>query len=145
MSVALTYSLAGMQAATDRVAIRANNIANVSTPGYRAADVVQEATQSGPVVSSRPPLDASTQFASAAIAADGTQSVDSQSQSLTANSASTPVTSEEIQASFYSDISDVVLEAELVDMMAAEYAYKASAQVTRTVGQMQDTLLDIFI
>lgn len=141
MSIALTNSLAGMQAAADRVAIRANNIANVSTPGYRAEEVVQKSTPSGPVVSSRPPLDVSTQAASTAVAVDDAQSAEAQSS----NSETEPVTSEEIQASFYSDISDVVLEAELVDMMAAEHAYKASAKVTNTIGQMEDTLLDIFI
>ena len=46
-----------MQAATDRLSIRARNVANVQTPGYKASDVVQEATGSGPVVSERLPVD----------------------------------------------------------------------------------------
>jgi flagellar hook protein FlgE len=46
----VSYALAGMQAAETRVAIRAENIANVMTPGYAAAVPVQTTTAIGPVV-----------------------------------------------------------------------------------------------
>lgn len=136
MSVALTYSVAGMQAAQDRLSIRARNVANVQTPGYEAVEVVQEATGSGPVVSERPPagdpaddvVDAST----------GTQyPLPFGDLPQTSPPASPPASS---QAP-----SDVSLEYELTDMIMAKHAYKASASVVRTVGEMQDSLLDIFI
>lgn len=119
MSIALTYATAGMQAATDRVSIRAGNIANVLTPGYRAVGVNQEATASGPVVTPRAPAEGSA-------------------------SAYAPALSPEAATSFFENPSDVSLERELVDMTMAKHAYKASAQVTKTVSEMQDALLDMF-
>lgn len=127
MNVALTNSVAGMQAATDRLAIRARNVANVQTPGYKASDVVQEATGSGPVVSERLPVD--------------------QVSGKTPGETGTPVPPEQFSLPFDDlpeEPSDVSLEYELTDMILAEHAYKASASVARTVGTMQDTLLDIF-
>ena len=120
MTIALTYALAGMQAATDRLAIRAGNIANVATPGYRAMGVDQEATPFGPVVTARPPAQAS------------------------APAAPMPPLAPETYASFFENPSDVQLEQEIVDMTMAKHAYKASALVTRTAGEMQDALLDVF-
>lgn len=119
-----------MQAASDRLAIRANNVANVQTPGYKASDVVQESTGSGPVVSERLPVD--------------------QVSGQGAGEAETPVSPEQYSFPFgdlpaeLEEPSDVSLEYELTDMILAENAYKASASVARTVGAMQDTLLDIF-
>ncbi len=40
------------------------------------------------------------------------------------------------------DFPFVDLEAELVDMSIAKHAYQASAQIIRTAGEMQKTLLD---
>ena len=127
MTTALTYSLAGMQAAQDRVAIRANNIANVQTPGYRAAGVNQEATANGPVVTPRSPI--------APVAAEPV--------SGSAAAYASPLSPATAQTAFENP-SDVSLERELVDMTMAKHAYKASALVTRTAGDMQDALLDMF-
>lgn len=137
MSVALTYSVAGMQAAQDRLAIRARNVANVQTPGYKAAEVVQEATASGPVVSERLPVDTVT--------GDDVAGGESDLQyrlpfdELPQDSPRAP-SQDDPQAP-----SDVSLDYELTDMILAKHAYKASASVVRTVGEMQDSLLDIFI
>lgn len=132
MNIALTSSVAGMNAAADRLAIRAGNVANVLTPGYRASEVVQQSTGSGPVVSERLPVDQVTTQAS--------------------GGADAPAPSQQLSLPFGDfpedrppeNRSDVSLEYEMTDMMRAEHAYKASANVVRTVGQMQDTLLDIF-
>lgn len=119
-----------MQAATDRLAIRARNVANVQTPGYKASDVVQESTGSGPVVSERLPVD--------------------QVSGETSGEAETPAPEQfslpfgDLPQEPSEEPSDVSLEYELTDMILAEHAYKASASVARTVGTMQDTLLDIF-
>ncbi len=53
MPSALTYSLSGLQAASERASIRSQNIANVLTPGYQPVEPVQISTSSGPVVSAR--------------------------------------------------------------------------------------------
>ncbi len=124
MSVALTYSVAGMQAAQDRLAIRARNVANVQTPGYRAAEVVQEATGSGPVVSARWPVEDVVD-----------EGPDPQY----------PLPFDDPPQNPSQAPSDVSLEYELTDMILAKHAYKASAIVAQTVGEMQDALLDIFI
>ena len=119
MSVALTYALAGMTAASTRVGIRAGNIANVATPGYQSVGVDQVATPSGPAAEARP----------------------SQNPVPTRE---TPPLSPETARSFFDNPSNVSLEREIVDMTAAKHAYKASALVSRTAGDMQDALLDMF-
>lgn len=122
-----------MQAATDRLSIRARNVANVQTPGYKADDVVQTATGSGPVVSVRP-----------AQAVGGEPVVDRVAVSDTADASR----SDQYHLPFDDlpdEPSDVALEYELTDMIMAKHAYKASATVTRTVAQLNDTLFDIFV
>lgn len=132
MNIALTSSVAGMNAAADRLAIRANNVANVLTPGYRASEVVQQSTGSGPVVSERLPVDQVASQGSGAAAAPAP------SQQLSLPFGNLP------QDPPPEKPSDVSLAYEMTDMIRAEHAYEASANVVRTVGQMQDTLLDIF-
>ena len=136
MNIALTSSVAGMNAAADRLAIRADNVANVLTPGYRASEVVQQSTGSGPVVSERLPVDQVTNQESGGAAAPAQPQQLAQQLSLPFDNLPQDRPPEKP--------SDVSLEYELTDMMVAEHAYKASANVVRTVGQMQDTLLDIF-
>lgn len=139
MNSALTYSVAGMQAATDRLSIRARNVANVQTPGYKADDVVQIATGSGPVVSVRP-----------AEGSDGEPVVGQGTGGVTGDDAQTvPSPNPDQYYLPFDDLpekpSDVSLEYEITDMIMAEHAYKASATVTRTVAQLNDTLFDIFV
>lgn len=124
-----------MQAAGNRLAIRANNVANVQTPGYRASEVLQQATGSGPVVSERLPVDQVNGQASGTAGTSGASPPSAQYALPLGDVPQEPPR----QAP-----SNVSLEYELTDMMRAEHAYKASANVVRTVGQMQDTLLDIF-
>lgn len=50
MIAATSIALAGLQAAETRVSIRAQNIANVLTPGYEPLTPVQTASAVGPVV-----------------------------------------------------------------------------------------------
>ena len=57
LSSVSSYALAGLQAATDRTAIRAGNIANMATPGYVAEEVEQVSTPSGPRVTGARPGD----------------------------------------------------------------------------------------
>lgn len=135
MSNALTYSVAGMQAASDRLSIRARNVANVQTPGFKADEVVQTATGSGPVVSVRP-----SERSSGAPVTDDVTISDAQS--------APPANPDQYYLPFDDmpeEPSDVALEYELTDMIMAEHAYKASAAVTRTVAQLNDTLFDIFV
>lgn len=142
MNIALTSSVAGMNAAADRLAIRADNVANVLTPGYRASEVVQQSTGSGPAVSERLPVD---QVGSQVSGAPGA-SASSQQLSLPFDNLPQDRPPEEPspEQSSPEQPSNVSLEYEMTDMIRAEHAYKASANVVRTVGQMQDTLLDIF-
>ncbi|NWH08321.1 MAG: hypothetical protein HXY22_06690 [Alphaproteobacteria bacterium] len=51
---ALTYAQSGMKAAETRVAIRAENIANLQTPNYVPQTPVQTETAVGPVVRAEP-------------------------------------------------------------------------------------------
>ena len=57
LSSVSTVALSGLQAATDRAAIRAGNIANMATPGYVAEEVEQVSTPSGPRVTGRRPAE----------------------------------------------------------------------------------------
>lgn len=50
MADAISIGLAGLQAAETRVAIRAQNVANMNTPGYAPLSPVQTATAVGPTV-----------------------------------------------------------------------------------------------
>jgi flagellar hook protein FlgE len=139
---ALTYSVAGMQAASDRLSIRAHNVANVQTPGFKAAEVVQTSTGSGPVVSVRP-----------AVVQDLSDPATLSGAPDDPLASSQPSPSDQFNLPF-GDLpaqeqplapSDVSLEYELTDMIMAEHAYKASATAARTVGEIENTLLDIFI
>lgn len=125
-----------MQAASDRLSIRARNVVNAQTPGFKADDVVQTATGSGPVVSVRP--------AQAPAAEPIIDRVAFGDAGDTAQTASDP----DQYFLPFGDLpeapSDVALEYEFTDMIMAEHAYKASAAVTRTVAQLNDTLFDIF-
>lgn len=50
MTAMLDMALAGLKAASTRLAIRADNLANLRTEGFRPAAPVQTATAAGPVV-----------------------------------------------------------------------------------------------
>lgn len=54
MTEAIRTALGGMQAAESRVAIRAQNIANLNTPDYTPQTPVQTAGPAGPVVRAEP-------------------------------------------------------------------------------------------
>lgn len=124
-----------MQAASDRLSIRARNVANVQTPGFRAEEVVQTATGSGPVVFVRPAQEVVGAPDPDGVAVGGTPTA--------------PLSNPDQYYLPFDDLpqqpSDVALEYELTDMIMAEHAYKASATVTRTVTQLNDTLFDIFV
>lgn len=139
MVSALTSSVAGMQAASDRLAIRAHNVANVQTPGFKADVVVQTSTGSGPVVSVRPP---DVQVLTDNAALSGTPDdplASSQPDQFNLPFGDLPAQEQPLPPS------DVSLEYELTDMIMAEHAYKASAIAARTVGEIENSLLDIFI
>jgi len=53
MNSITSYALAGLTAASERVSIRAQNIANQQTEGYRPIEPVQTADAGGPVVTAR--------------------------------------------------------------------------------------------
>lgn len=50
MADAISIGLAGLKAAETRVAIRAQNVANMNTPGYAPLSPVQTSTAVGPTV-----------------------------------------------------------------------------------------------
>lgn len=54
MTDAIQTALAGLQAAEARIGIRAQNIANVATPGFTPLVPVQSSTPAGPVVRAEP-------------------------------------------------------------------------------------------
>lgn len=64
MYTAITSALAGLNAASTRVAARSENIANLQTDGYRIGVPVQTATAAGPVVKVEraPPDKAQTKY-----------------------------------------------------------------------------------
>ncbi len=58
MNPAINTSLSGLQANQTRIDVAANNIANVSTPGFRASRVVENEAMGGGVTASvNTPLD----------------------------------------------------------------------------------------
>lgn len=64
MFTAITSALAGLNAASTRVAARSENITNLQTEGYRVGVPVQTATAAGPVVKVEraPPDKAQTKY-----------------------------------------------------------------------------------
>ncbi|MEL7028165.1 MAG: flagellar basal body rod C-terminal domain-containing protein [Pseudomonadota bacterium] len=50
-----SLALAGLQAASTRAAVRAQNISNMLTPGYQSAEPVQTSTPAGPTVTVNAP------------------------------------------------------------------------------------------
>ena len=102
MTSAINTGLAGLRAAETRVSVRAQNIVNWQSEGYRPLVPVQTSQSFGPVVKVTRPAELSGDFP-------------------------------------YVDIAS-----EFVDMNVAKYAYRASAQIIRTAGEMQKTLLDAF-
>lgn len=117
MISAVNIALAGMRAATDRVKISSENIANVLTPGYQHVTPFQTAAASGPVVVGRP---------------DG-PSLELPADQMTGGS---PYSS-------YPMADDSHLARDIVDLRLAAHAYAASASIIRTDKQMQAVLLDI--
>lgn len=118
MISAVNIALAGMRAATDRVNIRSENIANVLTPGYQYTTPFQTAEASGPVVVGR------REGPGLQLPAGQTSGGASASQM--------PIGGD-----------DSNLARDIVDMRMAAHAYAASASVIRTNQQMQAVLLDI--
>lgn len=112
MNMAIGYALAGLDAATSRVTIRAENIANLQSVDYRAATPVQIATAAGPVVRAERP----TVFQGRAPAAYVPAGL-------------TPA-------------GTVALEEQIVDLRVAATAYGASAAVLRTAFEMDRMLIE---
>lgn len=103
MMSALNSGIAGLRAAETRVAVRAQNIVNWQSEGYRPLVPVQTSQGEGPVVTvTRPP-------------------------------------------ELSGDFPFVDLVSEFVDMRIARHAYRASAAIIRTAGEMQKTLLDAIV
>lgn len=50
MSSVLDIALTGLQAASTRIGVSANNVANSTTPGFKADEVVQSSQENGGVI-----------------------------------------------------------------------------------------------
>lgn len=111
-----TFALAGLQAASTRVSVRAQNIANVQTPNYQPGVPVQTSTAVGPVVN-----------------------IERQSDKASGNSLPNSNLSPDLNVS----ISSVRLENEISDLVISKNAYKASALVLRTANEITEETLDL--
>jgi flagellar hook protein FlgE len=113
---ALAYALAGMQAASTRLAARSENVANVSTSGYRPAVPVQTSTAVGPAVRIERGPAPDPAFVSNAYGGS---------------------------ARSFPPPSNVRLEHDLTDVLLSKNAYKAAASVAKTAIEMQDETIDL--
>ncbi len=109
MQDALRIGLSGMKAAESALAVRARNLSNLNTKGYRPVEPVQKSADGGVETTMNPaPLSPET-------------------------------------ASSLGDMPDEGdhLVQDMVGLKTAETAYKASAAVVRTAGQMADEAINI--
>jgi len=106
-------ALAGLAATETRLFARAQNIANMNTPGYEPMVVHQTSTPYGP---------------SARLSGGGINGA--------YLPASGPYTAIPVE-------NKVNLAAELTDFKMAETSYKAMVAVLRTAGEMEDSILEI--
>ncbi len=124
MLAALNSALAGMQAASDHLAVAAENIANAQSTGdapgeaYHAQEAIQTSKYGAPyvVVREKQPATVET-YAPDHPAADADGKV---------------------------AVPNVDLGEEMVNLLRAEAAYKANIAVMKTVQKMNDALFDIF-
>lgn len=116
MVQATTFALAGLQAASTRVSVRAQNIANVQTPNYQPAVPVQTSTAVGPVVT-----------------------IERQSGSVPGNTTSPGNLAPDLNF----PVSSVQLESEISDLAISKNAYKAAALVLRTANEITEETLDL--
>lgn len=114
MNAILSLAVSGLNAAQKRFAVRAENIVNVNTPGYRAKTPHQIDTGHGPAV-----IVSSPQAETPLPHPNSTDSVD-----LLGN--------------------DVDLAEEFVDIIRTKHAFAASAKVIKAQDELVQGFLDIF-
>lgn len=118
MEVSPLYSaLAGMSVNAQRLAVAANNIANINTDSYKSSSATIE---SGPGGQPQTQITQSTT-----------------SGALIANPEGLP------EGAATRELSNVELSNEFVQMKISEYGYKANISVIRTQDEMVGTILDI--
>jgi len=115
MNAILSLAVSGLAAAQKRFAVRAENIVNVNTPGYRAQEPRQIDTGHGPAVV-----------------------VSQSSPDKSADLPGPPAAGLDFLGN------DVDLAEEFVDIMRTRHAFAASAQVIKTQDELARGFLDIF-
>ncbi len=114
MSSAIGIALSGLRASETKLAVNANNIANVNTDGFKKSRVnMQQASEGGVSVTL-------TQV----------------------NLPGFPLGIDE-QTGKQIESSNVDLAGEMVDQMVTRYAFEANVITIKTADEMQQTLLDI--
>lgn len=106
-------ALAGLAATETRLFARAQNIANMNTPGYDPLVVHQTSSSHGPV---------------ARLSGGGV------------DNAYSPISN---SSGYMAIENKVNLAAELTDFKMAETSYKAMVAVLRTAGEMEESILEI--
>ncbi|TQV71233.1 flagellar basal body rod protein FlgC [Denitrobaculum tricleocarpae] len=129
MAINFSNSVSGLQAQSKRLAVSANNVANVSTAGtpgvtegenavYKPQEVIQTTTAGGGVRAETRPV---------------------QPASVSAYAPQNPLANDEGVV----DLPNVSLEAEFTDQLLAKRAYQANASVIKTQDEMLSSLMDI--
>lgn len=129
MAINFHSSVSGLQAQSKRLAVSANNVANMSTTGtpgvtegrnavYKPQEVIQTTTAGGGVRAETRPV---------------------QPESVSVYAPQNPVANEEGVV----DLPNVSLETEFSNQILAKRAYEANASVIKTQDEMLSTLMDI--
>ncbi len=129
MAINFYSSVSGLQAQSKRLAVSANNVANISTAGtpgvtegenavYKPQEVIQTTTAGGGVRAETRPV---------------------QPASVSAYAPQNPLANDEGVV----DLPNVSLEAEFTDQLLAKRAYQANASVIKTQDEMLSSLMDI--